>query len=183
MPPGVVRSGTLSFDARATVGDFTGTTSTVSGVMTGGPLSQARGSVEAPVQSLKTGNGKRDKDLNKSMESDKYPTIRFDLDGTDIHAESADSASVTLRGRFTIHGVVREVQLPARVYFHGQSLRVMSDFPMNLKDYKIGGLSKMLGILKMHSDIVVHVDLLFESSDASAAPPATVPAATRPPRD
>ena len=42
--------------------------------MTGGPtLADVRGFVEAPVNTLVTGNGKRDKDLNKSMESDKYP--------------------------------------------------------------------------------------------------------------
>ena len=182
VPAGTLRSGTLSFDGRATVGDFTGTTSTITGAMTGGLLTEVRGWVEAPVDSLKTGNGKRDKDLRKSMESDKYPAIRFDLDGADLHTETADSALVTLRGRFTIHGVEREVQLPARIHFHGQSLRVMSDFPLNLKDYKIGGLSKMLGILKMHPDITVHVDLLFESSPASAAPPAGAPVATPPPR-
>jgi hypothetical protein len=32
---------------------------------------------------------------------------------------------------------------------------------VNLKDYRIGGLSKALGILKMHEDIVVHVDVSF----------------------
>jgi hypothetical protein len=41
-------------------------------------------------------------------------------------------------------------------------IRLKSTFPMNLTDYQIGGLSKMLGLLKMHPDIVVHVDLLFK---------------------
>src|SRR5687768_503542 len=82
IPDGRVKAGTLSFDAYASVGDFTGTTSAVSGEMTGGPdLGAVRGWVEAPVKTLKTGNGKRDRDLNKSMESDKYPTIKFDLTG------------------------------------------------------------------------------------------------------
>jgi hypothetical protein len=38
---------------------------------------------------------------------------------------------------------------------------VRSDFPLNLKDYRIGGLSKMLGMLKMSEEIEVHVDLTF----------------------
>ena len=37
-----------------------------------------------------------------------------------------------------------------------------SDFPLNLKDYRIGGLSKLLGVLKMYENIEVHVDVLFE---------------------
>jgi hypothetical protein len=51
------------------------------------------------------------------MDSAKYPTIRFELQG--------------------------------------------ASFPLNLKDYHIGGLSKMLGMLKMHELIEVHLDLAF----------------------
>ena len=79
LPEARVVSGTLSFDGYATVGDFTGTTADVTGEMSGGALAEVRGWVEAPVKSLKTGNGRRDRDLNKSMESDRYPTIRFEL--------------------------------------------------------------------------------------------------------
>ena len=65
---GEVRSGTLSFDGRATVGNFVGTTSTVTGAMTGGAdLSAVQGWVEAPVNTLKTRNNHRDRDLNKSI--------------------------------------------------------------------------------------------------------------------
>src|SRR3954462_13476810 len=54
---GRLSSGTLSFDGHATAGDFVGTTSTVSGQLTGAPdVTGARGWVEAPVNTLKTGN-------------------------------------------------------------------------------------------------------------------------------
>ena len=61
----------------------------------------------------------------------------------------------------TIHGVTQDVSLPAQVRRVASGLRLRSDFPLNLKDYKIGGLSKMLGMLKMEEDIEVHVDLAF----------------------
>jgi hypothetical protein len=35
--------------------------------------------------------------------------------------------------------------------------------PLNLKDYQIGGLSKMLGVLKMQEEIVVRIDVMFAS--------------------
>jgi hypothetical protein len=38
---------------------------------------------------------------------------------------------------------------------------VRTDFPLNLKDYRIGGLSKLLGMLKMYEDIQVHGDIVF----------------------
>lgn len=166
---GSVVAGTLSFDGHATVGDFVGTTSTVSGELTGAPtLAGVRGWVEAPVKTLVTGKGKRDADLNKSMESDRYPAIRFELDSLTPGATTADSIAVTLHGRFTIHRVTRPADLPGRVVLGAEQSRVWADTPLNLKDYKIGGLSKALGLLKMHENIEVHVDVTF----SHAPPPA-----------
>jgi polyisoprenoid-binding protein YceI len=166
--PGKVVSGTLSFDGRATVGDFVGTTTTLSGEMTGGPeLSSVRGWVEAPVSTLRTGKDKRDQDMRKSMESDKYPTIRYELTGVATDAWTGDNADVTLHGRFLIHGVEREVEFPGLVVVDQGGVRVRATVPLNLKDYRIGGLSKMLGMLKMHEDIVVHVDVTFASEAPS----------------
>jgi polyisoprenoid-binding protein YceI len=155
-------SGTLSFDGHATVGDFTGTTTTVTGEMVGGEsLAAVRGWVESPVKTLDTGDGKRDKDLNKSMESDKYPAMRFELTGVTPAGGSVDTAAVQLQGKLTLHGVTRDVTLPGRVWKDGDALRLRSDFPLDLSDYEIGGLSKMLGMLRMQEGIEVHVDLTF----------------------
>ena len=162
IPDGRVISGKLSFDGHATVGDFVGATTTLSGEVKGGPgIGAVQGWVQAPVRTLKTGNGKRDKDLNKSMESAKYPDIRFELSRITPKGGTSDSVAATLQGTLIIHGVSRDVALPATVHFHGSQARVHSDFPLNLKDYRIGGLSKMLGVLKMYDNIEVHVDVLF----------------------
>lgn len=155
-------SGTLSFDGHATVGDFTGTTTTVTGEMTGGEsLAAVRGWVEAPVKTLDTGDGKRDKDLNKSMESSKHPAMRFDLAGVTPEGAPADTAAVHLQGKLTLHGVTRDVTLPGRVWKEGAALRLRSDFPLDLSDYEIGGLTKLLGMLRMQEEIEVHVALTF----------------------
>lgn len=165
IPPGRVHSGTLGFDGHATAGDFVGTTSVVSGETMGADsLSGVRGWVEAPVKTLVTGNDHRDRDLNKSMESDKYPVIRFELTGIESPATAGDSINATLVGKMIIHGVTRDVTLPAVIRIAPNEMRVHSDFPLNLKDYKVGGLSKMLGMLKMGELIEVHVDLGFVPS-------------------
>lgn len=159
---GTVTQGTLSFDGDATVGDFTGTTNTMSGQLTGGALSEVTGWVEAPVNTLKTGNGRRDRDLNKSMESDKYPTMRFELLRVVPGVAQGDSLAVTLHGNMILHGVTREVDLPGTIVILPASVHLRSDFPLNLEDYQIGGLSKMLGLLRMNPKIEVHVDLTFD---------------------
>jgi polyisoprenoid-binding protein YceI len=160
---GRLTSGTLSFDGHATAGDFVGKTTTVSGQLTGASdVAGVRGWVEAPVATLKTGNGKRDKDLNKSMESEKFPVLRFELARVSRTGGTADSLGVILHGALVIHGVSRNVDLPGTVRLAGSTARVRTDFPLNLKDYQIGGLSKMLGMLKMYENIEVHSDLVFE---------------------
>ena len=168
IPGGTVREGTLSFEGRATTGAFTGATTTVRGEMSGGGnLAEVRGWVDAPVSTLVTGNGHRDKDLNKSMESDLYPTIRFDLTGVTPGAERGDTVEVVLQGRFNIHGVTREVSLPATVVTLPDAIRVRGDTSLSLKDYKIEGLSKVMGMLKMYDKIVVHLDLRFAPGAAT----------------
>ena len=160
---GVLHSGTLSFSAHATVGDFTGTTTTVTGAWTG-DLSAATGWVEAPVATLVTHNDHRDRDLRASMEVDKYPTMRFDL--ARIASASPGglpngTGAFTLYGTLAIHGVTRAVELPATAVRGGDTIYVKSSFPLDLGDYHIGGLTKMLGMLRMDPKIVVHVDLRF----------------------
>ena len=159
---GTVREGTLSFDGRATTGAFTGTTTTVRGELSGGgSLAEVRGWVDAPVSTLVTGNGHRDKDLNKSLQSDLYPTIRFDLTSVTPGAERGDTTDVVLQGRFTIHGATREASMPATVLTQPDAIRVRGDAPLSLKDYKIEGLSKLMGTFKMYDKILVHLDLRF----------------------
>ncbi len=166
IPDGTVREGTLSFDGRATTGAFTGTTATVRGQMSGGGSpSEVRGWVDAPVSSLVTGNDHRDKDLNKSLASDLYPTIRFDLTGVTPGVERGDTVDVVLQGRFTIHGVTREASIPATVLRQPDAIRVRAEAPLSLKDYQVEGLSKMMGMLKMYDRILLHVDVTFVPGD------------------
>lgn len=161
LPPLQVLGGTLSFDARATAGRFTGTTSTIHGWVDGGSLSGARGWVEAPAASLITGNGRRDRDMYKSLESDRFPTIRFDLDSARDLTHRGDSLLVRLEGRFTLHGVVRPVSIPAALLRSGDTVALSSTFDLNVKDYQIGGLSKFLGLFRMEEVIGIRVDVLF----------------------
>src|SRR3989442_7084145 len=133
--------------------------------MTGGPeIAEVRGWVEAPVATLRTGNGRRDRDLRKSMEVDTFPTMRFDLAEVISSTADGDSIAATLHGQLTIHGVTRDVDLPARLWVGTDTIRVRSDFPLNLKDHRIGGLSQMLAVLQMHEHIQRHVDPVFALS-------------------
>ncbi len=59
-----------------------------------------------------------------------------------------------------IHGRNRAERLLLRN--QSDQVRIRSDFPLNLKDYKIGGLTKLMGMLRMYENIKVHVDVTFK---------------------
>jgi polyisoprenoid-binding protein YceI len=159
---GRIREGRLSFDGHATTGDFVGSTTSVTGELSGGPeLSTVRGWVEAPVATLKTGNGHRDRDLNSSMETARYPTMRYDLVRVTPGAVTPDGQQVTVEGRLTIHGITRDEQLTAMIHPGDGTVRLITSFQLDLADYHIGGLRKMLGLLRMEQRIQVHVDVTF----------------------
>jgi polyisoprenoid-binding protein YceI len=173
-PPGVpaatLREGTLSFDGHASTGDFAGTTRSVTGAVLASPdYASVRGWVEAPVATLRTGNGLRDRDLRKSMEAERYPTMRYDVDGATVRsAASADSVALLLHGTLRLHGVGRPVDVPVTVVRTADGAQVTGTFPLDVTAYQVGGLTKLGGLLKMRERIEVHLALSFVAAGGGA---------------
>jgi len=161
----VLERGTLSFLGHATVGDFVGVTTSVTGAIIGGrDYSVTRGFAEAPVRTLATGNDRRDRDLRETMDVTRYPTMRFDMSGATFATSPfarPDSTAIMLHGALTIHGVTRGVELAAIVRRSADTTHVSARFPLSLADYQVSGLTKMFGLLRMQNEIEVRVDLEF----------------------
>lgn len=171
VPAGALRSGTLSFVGHSTAGGFGGTTASVTGGVDGGTeLATAHGWAEAAVESLRTGNGLRDRHLREALEATRYRTIRFELRGVRAGVGTlADTASVTLLGAMTIHGVTHELEVPATLVRQTGTVRVTSTFPLRLHDYGIKSPRQMLGLLRVSDDIQVRADLTFITGIPAAA--------------
>jgi polyisoprenoid-binding protein YceI len=161
-PPGRVKAAELWFDAKASLGAFRGTTKAAQGQMTGGAnLASVRGFVEMQAASLSTDNGIRDKDMRKTLEVEKFPVIRFDLDSVGVRSESPDSARIDLIGRMTIHGVTRPLRIPANMRRQGNELRVTGGCDLFLPAYGVTKLKRMLGMLSMEETIHMGIDVTF----------------------
>jgi polyisoprenoid-binding protein YceI len=156
----------LSFTGHSTVGDFVGTTTVVSGGVTGNAeLENARGWVEAPVTTLSTGNGLRDRDLRGAMDVEKYPTMRFELAGVTVGTPAqSDTVTGALRGALTIHGVTRDVSILSTLIATGDTIDVSGAFPVDLADYKVGGLTRLFGTLRVQRKIDVRFHVRFEAT-------------------
>ena len=161
----VLHAGTLSFDAHSTFGSFHGETSHVTGAIVGAQdYGMTRGWVEASVATIVTGSGRRDRDLRAVLDVARHPTMHFELRGGTVVSASLGSRDVTtalLHGALSIRGVKRAVELPATITRNAAITRVSSVFSLDLADYGIGGLTRLLGILRVHPRIDIRVNLWF----------------------
>jgi len=73
----------------------------------------------------------------KYMESDKFPKSTFlgKVDG--FVTDASGVQSVIARGKLTIHGKTRDVEIPGTIETVGSALVVKSKFTVRLEDYKI----------------------------------------------
>ena len=162
IPSSELVSGHLSYDGHGTFGGFVGATDSVLGRLNAATdLAHVTGYVAARAGTLTTGNGKRDRDQWSSLDVDAFPYIRYEVDSLTVGATHGDTLEVVLHGRFDIHGVRRTADLRSKLLLTRTHAHLLADTPLKLTDYKIGGLSKFFGALKMNPNIVVHIDVMF----------------------
>ena len=79
------------------------------------------GQIVVDAASGDSGSGMRDRKMNKEvLESSRYPEIAFRPDRIDGAVASSGKSSVSIHGMFNIHGVDREITVPAQLETSGE---------------------------------------------------------------
>lgn len=96
----------------------------------------------------------------KYMETEKYPKSTFEgtISGFDLNASG--SQKVVSKGKLTIHGQTREVEIPGTFEKQGENLVMKSKFIVKLEDYKIT-IPKLLW-QNIAEQVEVTVDFTFK---------------------
>jgi len=80
------------------------------------PSGKTSGEIVVDAMSGDSGSGMRDHKMHKEvLESDRYPEISFRPDRIEGPVPSSGNSSVKIHGMFNIHGVDREITVPAQV--------------------------------------------------------------------
>jgi len=156
----------IQFVSDAPLEKFTGKTTKLSGDIKVDPdkAEQGKGDIRADAGSIKTNVALRDEHLAGPnwLDAKQFPEAKFVI--TKITGASKlkpnDLTEVQVSGKFTLHGVTKDVTAPAKVrYTPGAKagLRIQSSFTVHLEDYKVE-IPKIVA-LKVSPDIVVNVDL------------------------
>jgi len=96
------------------------------------------------------------------LETAKYPEIVFKSTDIAVRALSGGQFEAKVGGDLTLHGVTRQVVIPATVTLSGSDLRARGEFTIDRGDYNVKatsavhGLVRVRGKLKFTFDIVAH---------------------------
>lgn len=155
----------VTFTSDAPLETINGVSSRASGTVRLDPadLSTASATVSVPIASLRTGIDLRDRHLRGEdwLDAERYPNATFEL----VRVEGAralqpnQDARLRVVGRFTLHGVTREVTATVRAKWDGGGrLRARARFAIQLDQF---GVSINPAVrLKVSNDIRVTIDLL-----------------------
>jgi polyisoprenoid-binding protein YceI len=105
------------------------------------------------------------------MDVEKYPTMRFELAGVTVGSPAAsDTVTGALRGALTIHGVTRDVAILATLIAAADTIDVSGTFPVDLADYKVDGLTRLFGTLRVQRKIDVRFHVRFAATPHAPPP-------------
>lgn len=128
-------TGTAVFYSKVPLHSFSGTSENLVGLIN---LDESTIDFYLDLETLNTGNGKRDKDMLLTLEVKKYPfgeffgkmTSEFDVD---LQQEQ----DVTVEGIFKIHGKEQNVVISGTLTPEGNTLKLTAGWILKLEDYEI----------------------------------------------
>lgn len=149
--------GTVSFTSRVPLHTFTGTSPHLSG-----ELDVAARTVDFYVDlgTLETGIGRRDRDMREALDTDRFPFAEFTgrlATAPDLSRSGPQPTRV--RGRFSLHGVTRTVDVAGTLEHTRQGLRVRASWKIRLGDYRIEP-PRLLGV-KVDEVQAIEIDILL----------------------
>lgn len=121
--------------------DAVGRTPAVTGTMTieGGSVESV--TIEADLSELASDQGRRDQYMNANgLQTDEFPDTSFETTGvTDLPTDPVAGTTVdaTVTGDLTLHGETREVAVPVKACWAGDTIVVTGAAPITLADYSI----------------------------------------------
>jgi polyisoprenoid-binding protein YceI len=159
----------IQFVSDAPLERFTGTSSKISGEIKVDPNKPAdtKAELKVPVASIKTGLELRDGHLQGDtwLDAKKFPDAKFvitKVSGVE-KLKPNEAVDATVGGKFTIHGVTKDVTATAKVRWipaaggKPDALRVQASFSVKLEDHKVSIPS--IVALKVAPEIKVNIEL------------------------
>ena len=142
-----------------------GRTKAVTGTMevAGDTVEQVR--IEANLTQLTSDESRRDNAIRqRGLESEQFPTATLEL-AEPIKLDATPAAGEDVRGqgkgRLTVHGVTREVDLDLRGRWTGETIQVAGQLPVKMSDFQIEP-PRFGPVVSIEDSLTVDFNLVFE---------------------
>jgi polyisoprenoid-binding protein YceI len=139
------------------------------------PAGKWHGSIHCNAGALRTGVDGRDENMREYLVTDKHPEISFELTGFAPDPNGIDvagrTASGMVKGRMTIRGRTRDVEMPVAISIdESRRVAISGQMPLHLPDYEVP-VPSQLGLISMDEEVMVWVELRARSVGAAEEAP------------
>jgi len=94
------------------------------------------------------------------LEPAKYPEIVFRSTAVSGEAIANSQYDLKIRGDLTLHGVTRQIVIPARVSIAGNDLRATGEFSIDRGDFNVKATSAFHGMVRVREKVKFTFDIV-----------------------
>jgi len=159
----MTEQGDVKFTSSVPLHTFTGTSSQLNGLI---DLDKNLVDFYIDLQTLDTGNGRRDRDMYSTLNVEEHPFAEFTGELiSDFDPDSGMSQEVMVEGDFTVNGVPRRITVDGKLKLSESVLQLNASWIINITDYNIEPPGILFYKVDEEMEIKIEAQLQKQSSE------------------
>jgi polyisoprenoid-binding protein YceI len=103
--------------------------------------------------------------INKELKDivlhpDQYPDITFQSTNVTVNRSTPNRYEVKIAGNLMLHGVTKQITIPAVVTLEGNNLRAVGEFSIDRGDFNVKATSAFHGLVRVDDDVKFEFDIV-----------------------
>ena len=159
----MTEEGDVEFTSSVPLHTFTGTSSQLNGLI---DFDKNLVDFYIDLQTLDTGNGRRDQDMYSTLNVEDHPFAEFTGElTTEFNQNSETAQNVSVEGDFTVNGVTRKISVDGELKLNGDLLKLNAGWIINITDYDIEPPGILFYKVDEEMDIEIEAELMQQSNE------------------
>lgn len=157
-----VKESKAMVNGKTSMASYTGASDALEGTLN---LATGEANFKIPLETVKTGNGSRDKDMYKVLEIKEFPYAAFKgklAEKLDMEVEQ--NQKILVKGTFSIHGVEKPLEVTVDLKPTPDGVMFYTFWPINITDYGIKRPSVFFIKVEDEHQIVIEGVLIEDES-------------------
>lgn len=158
----------LSVSGTSSLHDWTMTSESATGEAVGkvennSLTALSKATVTMTAESLKSGKSGMDNNAYKALDTKKNPNVTFALKEIKSITKKDGYYLVSASGTLTIAGTTKTLNIQAKTYPSGNSIKFTGSNTFNLTDFKVDPPTALMGTVKTGDAVTINYTLTFKS--------------------